>query len=150
MLGGRGALNPPLNTFSIGQFISGSWWKYDSALFQTALDVFLSAFSVMMQTLQSQYSEESTTLTYTEVLALLSEVSTVLYRISRPFRHLCIQFHQCSIQFRPEKLTALKSNVQFRQIVIHIRFLTIKFKNSAFKFFNWHWNSSVSLGELGM
>ena len=63
------------------------------------------------------------------------------------FRHLCIQF---SIQFRPEKLTAFKSNVQFRQIVIHIRFLTNKFRNSAFKFVNCHWKLSVSLGELGM
>ena len=35
------------------------------------------------------------------------------------FRHLFIQFHQFSIQFRPEKLTAFKSKVQFRQIVIH-------------------------------
>ena len=50
------------------------------------------------------------------------------------FRHLCIQFHQFTIHFRPEKLTAFKSKVQFRQIVIHIRFLSIKFKNSAFNF----------------
>ena len=42
------------------------------------------------------------------------------------FRHLCIQFHQCSIQFRPEKLTVFKSNVQFRQIVIHIRMVALK------------------------
>ena len=41
------------------------------------------------------------------------------------FRHLFIQFHPFSIQFRLEKLTALKSKVQFRQIVIHIRFLSI-------------------------
>ena len=54
------------------------------------------------------------------------------------FRHLFIQFHQFLIQFRPEKLTAFKSKVQFRQIVIHIRFLSIKFKNSAFKFVNCH------------
>ena len=47
------------------------------------------------------------------------------------FRHLCIQF-------RPEKLTAFKSKVQFRQIVIHIRVLSINFKNSAFKFVNCH------------
>ena len=38
------------------------------------------------------------------------------------FRHLFVQFHQFSIQFRPKKLTAFKSKVQFRQIVIHIRF----------------------------
>ena len=38
------------------------------------------------------------------------------------FRHLFVQFHQFPIQFRPEKLTAFKSKVQFRQIVIHIRF----------------------------
>ena len=54
------------------------------------------------------------------------------------FRHLCIQFHQFLIQFRPEKLTAFKSKVQFRQIVIHIRGLSINFKNSAFKFVNCH------------
>ena len=41
---------------------------------------------------------------------------------SAHFRHLFIQFHQFPIQFRPEKLTAFKSKVQFRQIVIHIRF----------------------------
>ena len=64
------------------------------------------------------------------------------------FRHLFIQFHQFPIQFRPEKLTAFKSKVQFRQIVIRIRFLSIKFKNSAFKFVNCHWNSSLSLSEL--
>ena len=46
------------------------------------------------------------------------------------FRHLFIRFHQFSIQFRPEKLTALKSKVQFRQIVIHIRF----FVNQILKF----------------
>ena len=63
------------------------------------------------------------------------------------FRHLSIQFHQFSIQFRPEKLTAFKSKVQFRQIVIQIRVLPINFKNSAFKFVNRHWNSSVSLGK---
>ena len=38
------------------------------------------------------------------------------------YRHLFIQFHQFSIQFRPKKLTAFKPKVQFRQIVIHIRF----------------------------
>ena len=54
------------------------------------------------------------------------------------FRHLFIQFHQFLIQFRPEKLTAFKSKAQFRQIVIHIRFFSIKFKNSAFKFVNCH------------
>ena len=54
------------------------------------------------------------------------------------FRHLFIQFHQFSIQFRPEKLTAFKSKVQFRQIVIHIHFLSIKFKDSAFKIVNCH------------
>ena len=54
------------------------------------------------------------------------------------FRHLFIQFHQVSIQFRPEKLTKFKSKVQFRQIVIHIRVLSIKFNNSAFKFVNSH------------
>ena len=41
------------------------------------------------------------------------------------FRHLFIQFHQFSFQFRPKKLTALKPKVQFRQTVIHIRFLSI-------------------------
>ena len=43
------------------------------------------------------------------------------------FRHLVIQFHPFFIQFRPEKLTVFNSKVQFRQIVIHIRFLAIKF-----------------------
>ena len=52
--------------------------------------------------------------------------------------YLFIQFHQFSIQFRPEKLIAFKSKVQFRQIVIHIRVLSIKFLNSAFKFVNCH------------
>ena len=66
------------------------------------------------------------------------------------FGHLFIQFHQFSIQFHPKKLTAFKSKVQFRQIVIHIRFLSIKFNNSAFKFVNCHWNSSLSLSELRM
>ena len=66
------------------------------------------------------------------------------------FRHLFIQFHQFSIQFRPKKLTAFKSKVQFRQIVIHIRFSSIKFNNSAFKFVNCDWNSSLSLSELQM
>ena len=51
------------------------------------------------------------------------------------FRHLFIQFHQFSIQFRPKKLTAFKYKVQFRQIVIHIRFcqsnLTIQHSNSS-------------------
>ena len=71
------------------------------------------------------------------------------YSIGFPshFRHLCIQFHQFSIQFRPEKLTAFKSKVQFRQIVIHTGVLSINFKNSAFKFVNCHWNSSVSLAR---
>ena len=74
------------------------------------------------------------------------------YNIGFPahFRHLFIQFNQFSIQFRPKKLTAFKSKVQFRQIVIHIRFLSIKFKNSSFKFVNCHWNSSLSLSELRM
>ena len=54
------------------------------------------------------------------------------------FRHLFIQFHQVLMQFRPTKLTAFKSKVQFCQIVIHIRFLSIKFNNSAFKFVNCH------------
>ena len=55
------------------------------------------------------------------------------------FRHLVIQFHQFSIQCRPEKLlnTVFKSKVQFRQIVIRIRFLSIKFRNSAFKGFKF-------------
>ena len=46
------------------------------------------------------------------------------------FRHLSIPFHQFSIQFRPEKLNAFKSKVQFRQIEIHIRLLSIKKKIS--------------------
>ena len=37
------------------------------------------------------------------------------------YRHLFIQFHQFPIQFRSEKLSAFKSKVQLRQIVIHIR-----------------------------
>ena len=75
------------------------------------------------------------------------KVAIMPYNIGFPahFRHLFIQFHQFSIQFRPEKLTAFKSKVQFRQIVIHIRFLSINFKISAFKFVNCHWNSYVSL-----
>ena len=73
----------------------------------------------------------------------------VLVSIGFPahFRHLCIQFHQFSIQFRPEKLTAFKSKVQFRQIVIHIRVLSINVKNSAFKFVNCHWNSIVCVAR---
>ena len=51
------------------------------------------------------------------------------------FRHLFTQFHQFLIQFRPEKLTAFKPKVQFRQIVIHIRFcqsnLAIQHSNSS-------------------
>ena len=35
------------------------------------------------------------------------------YSFPAHFRHLFIQFHQFSIQFRPEKLTAFKSKVQF-------------------------------------
>ena len=62
------------------------------------------------------------------------------------FRHLCIQFHQFSIQFRPKKLTVFKSKVQFRQIVIYIRVLSINLKiqqsNSSIVT-----DSSVSLGE---
>ena len=44
------------------------------------------------------------------------------YSIGFPahFRHLCNQFHQFSIQFRPETLTAFKPKVHFCQIVIHI------------------------------
>ena len=53
------------------------------------------------------------------------------------FRHL-IKFHHFLIHFRPEKLTAFKSKVQFFQIVIHIRFFSINFKNSALKFVNCH------------
>ena len=53
------------------------------------------------------------------------------------FRYLFIQFHQFSIQFRPEKLTAFKSKVQFRQIVIHILF----FVNQIVKI--QHSNSSI-------
>ena len=54
----------------------------------------------------------------------LKTTSGLLLYIGFPahFRHLFIQFHQLPIQFRPEKLTAFKSNIQFRQIVIHIRF----------------------------
>ena len=54
------------------------------------------------------------------------------------FRHLFIQFHQFPIRFHLEKLTVFKSKVQFRQIVIHIRVLSVKFKDSAFKFVNCH------------
>ena len=67
---------------------------------------------------------------------IFSEINN--YRFPAHFRHLFIQFHQLSIQFRPKKLTAFKSKVQFRQIVIHIRFLSIKCNNSAFKFVNCH------------
>ena len=45
------------------------------------------------------------------------------------FRHLFIQF-QFSIQFRPKKLTAFKSKVKFRQIVIHISELRMQGSNS--------------------
>ena len=74
------------------------------------------------------------------VLAIEKNVACFCFIIGFPahFRHLCIQFHQFTIQFRPEKLTAFKSKVQFRLIVIHIRFLSIKLKNSAFKIVNCH------------
>ena len=81
---------------------------------------------------------------------LESSLLFIIIGFTANFRHLCIQFHQFSIQFRPEKLTAFKSKVQFRKFVIHTRFLSIRFQNSAFKFVICHWNSSVSLSELGM
>ena len=70
----------------------------------------------------------------------MKKIIKVQSNISFPaqFRHLFIHFHQFSIQFRPEKLTAFKSKLQFRQIVIYIRFLSIKFNDSAFKFVNCH------------
>ena len=71
------------------------------------------------------------------------------FDISFPAHAFSSPVHSISsilIQFRPKKITAFKSKVQFRQIVIHIRFLSIKFNNSAFKFVNYcHWNSSLSL-----
>ena len=64
-----------------------------------------------------------------EVVRALSALTRRISTIGFPahFRHLFIQFHQFSIQCRPEKLTAVKSKVRFRQIVIHIRFLSIKY-----------------------
>ena len=62
------------------------------------------------------------------------------------FRHLFIQFHQFSIKFRPKKLTAFKSKFNFVKLSFtFVFFLSIKFNNSAFKFVNCHWNSSLSL-----
>ena len=82
----------------------------------------------------------------------MREQNWIHFSIAFPahFCYLFIQFHPFSIQFRPKKLTAFKSKVKFRQIVIHIRFLSMKFNNSAFKFVNCHWNSSQSLRELRM
>ena len=62
---------------------------------------------------------------------MLTTIITFRLNIGFPahFRHLCIQFHQFSIQFHPKKLTAFKSKVQFRQTVHSHSFYVNQIKN---------------------
>ena len=81
-------------------------------------------------------------MTLSSTIGFSRPFSSPLHSISSIFNSISSEEAYC--------VPAFKSKVQFRQIVIHIRVLSIKFNNSAVKFVNCHWNSSLSLSELRM